>query len=259
VIRLLRNLTGLLGFFLLWEVIVRAGLVNKEFLPPPSQVLLRVGDLLGEVSFLRDIIATVLAWAIALIISTAVAIPAGLLLGSIPWLRDATRSVVEFLRPIPSVALIPLVLLVIGSGPEAKITLAVYAAVWPILFNTIYALGEIDPVLIETAKSYGTGKTRMLTSVALPHAAPFVFTGVRLSASIALIVVVSTEFLAGANKGIGEYILEASSSNSRMDYVLAGTVVAGVVGYLINEGLERAGRRMFRWSAVDSLTEKAAK
>jgi NitT/TauT family transport system permease protein len=254
VARFLRNLAGLLGFFLIWEGAVRAGLVDKLFLPPPSIVLARMVELLGQPSFVRDVVATVLAWAIALLISIGIAVPAGLLLGSIPWLRDATRAIVEFLRPIPSVALIPLVLLLIGSGPEAKITLAVYAAVWPILFNTIYALGEIDPVLTETAKSYGTSKTRMLTSVALPHAAPFVFTGIRLSASIALILVVSTEFLAGASRGIGEFILEASGSNSRMDYVLAGTVVAGIIGYLINEGLERAGRRLFRWSTVDAET-----
>jgi NitT/TauT family transport system permease protein len=254
VTRFLRNLAGLLGFFLIWEGAVRAGLVDMLFLPPPSIVLARTVELLGQPSFVRDVVATVLAWAIALLISIGIAVPAGLLLGSIPWLRDATRAIVEFLRPIPSVALIPLVLLLIGSGPEAKITLAVYAAVWPILFNTIYALGEIDPVLTETAKSYGTSKTRMLTSVALPHAAPFVFTGIRLSASIALILVVSTEFLAGASRGIGEFILEASGSSSRMDYVLAGTVVAGIIGYLINEGLERAGGRLFRWSTVDAET-----
>jgi NitT/TauT family transport system permease protein len=254
VTRFLRNLAGLLGFFLIWEGAVRVGLVDMLFLPPPSIVLARTVELLGQPSFVRDVVATVLAWAIALLISIGIAVPAGLLLGSIPWLRDATRAIVEFLRPIPSVALIPLVLLLIGSGPEAKITLAVYAAVWPILFNTIYALGEIDPVLTETAKSYGTSKTRMLTSVALPHAAPFVFTGIRLSASIALILVVSTEFLAGASRGIGEFILEASGSSSRMDYVLAGTVVAGIIGYLINEGLERAGGRLFRWSTVDAET-----
>jgi NitT/TauT family transport system permease protein len=251
VTRLLRNLAGLLGFFLIWEGSVRAGLVDKLYLPPASTVLVRTVELLGNAQFIGDVVATVLAWAIAILISIAIAVPAGLLLGSIPWLRDSTRAVVEFLRPIPSVALIPLVLLLIGSGPEAKITLAVYAAVWPILFNTIYALSEIDPVLTETAKSYGTTKTRMLTSVALPHAAPFVFTGIRMSASIGLIVVISAEFLAGSSKGIGEFILEQSSSSSQLDYVLAGTVITGLIGYVINEGLERAGRRLFRWSTVD--------
>jgi NitT/TauT family transport system permease protein len=250
VTRIVRNLAGLIGFFLIWEVAVRAGLVEQRFLPPPSIVLTKTVELLGDESFLRDVIASVLAWAIALLISVAIAIPAGLLLGSIPALRTATRAIVEFLRPIPSVALIPLVILLVGGGPEAKITLAVYAAVWPILFNTIYALSEIDPVLTETAKSFGTSKTRMLSSVALPHAAPFVFTGIRMSAAIALILVISTEYVAGASRGIGNFILDASQGGGRMDLVLAGTVVAGIVGYLINEGLERSGKRLFKWSEV---------
>ncbi|PXY37120.1 nitrate ABC transporter permease [Prauserella sp. PE36] len=245
---LYRNLAGLIGFFLIWEGAVRVGLVPELFVPPPSEVLSTTVQLLGQEPFIRDVIATVLAWAIALGISIAIAVPAGLLLGSIAWLRTATRAIVEFLRPIPSVALIPLVLLVVGGGPEAKITLAVYAAVWPILFNTIYALAEIDPVLMDTARACGTSRARMLTSVALPHAAPFVFTGIRMSAAIALILVVSTEYVAGASSGLGNFILEASSGGTNMDQVLAGTVVAGVIGYLINDGLERVGRRMFRWN-----------
>ncbi|WP_329068218.1 ABC transporter permease [Amycolatopsis sp. NBC_01480] len=249
--RIVRNLVGLLGFLLLWEVVVRAGLVDQNDLPPPTVVFARLGELLGDTEFVRDVIASVLAWMIALVISIAIAVPAGLLLGSIGWLRDATKAIVEFLRPIPSVALIPLVLILIGGGPESKITLAVYAAVWPILFNTVYALSEMDPLLTETARTYGTPKSRILTSVALPHAAPFVFTGIRMSAAISLILVISTEFLAGAKLGIGQFILEASSGENRMDLVLAGTVVAGVLGFLVNEGLERLGRRLFRWSTAD--------
>jgi NitT/TauT family transport system permease protein len=245
-----RSLIGLGGFFALWEIAARSGLVSRTSIPPPSEVLARLGDLLGEETFLRDVLATVLAWAIALVIAIGIAVPAGLLLGSIPGLRVATRAIVEFLRPIPSVALIPPALVMIGGGPETKITLAVYAAVWPILFNTIYALDEIDPLLVDTARSFGHGRTRVMTSVSLPHAAPFIFTGIRMSAAIALIVVVSTEFLAGAARGIGKFILEATDGAGRMDLVLAGTIVAGVIGYLINEGLERLGRRWFRWSTV---------
>lgn len=231
---------------------MRTGLVQERFLPPPSTVLAGVIDLLGDVPFLRDVIASVLAWAIALLIAIAIAVPLGLVLGSVPGIRVATRAIVEFLRPIPSVALIPLVILLVGGGPEAKITLAVYAALWPILYNTIYALDEIDPLLLETARACGTGKGRMLTSVALPHAAPFIFTGIRMSGAIALILVVSTEFLAGASRGIGNFILEASMGAGRIDLVLAATVIAGLIGYLINDGLERLGRRLFGWSTLSA-------
>jgi NitT/TauT family transport system permease protein len=247
---IVRNLIGLGGFFLIWELAARSGLVSTLSIPPPSVVLPRLVEMLGTEQFLRDIIATVLAWAIGLGIAIVIAVPAGLVLGSIPAVRVATRAIVEFLRPIPSVALIPAALVAIGGGPETKITLAVYASVWPILFNTIYALDEIDPLLVDTARSFGTSRARVMTSVALPHAAPFIFTGIRMSAAIALIVVISVEFIAGAVRGIGRFSLEAYEGAGRMDLVIAATLVAGVVGYLINEGLERLGRRWFTWSTV---------
>jgi NitT/TauT family transport system permease protein len=243
-----RNLIGLAGFFLIWEGAVRLGLIEADFLPPPSTVAVRMVELLGQQSFLRDLIATVLAWLIAVGISVAVAVPVGLLLGSIPAVRTSTRLLIEFLRPIPPVAIIPLVMIVLGSGPDAKIFLAFYASVWPILFNIIYALDEIDPLLLDTSRSFGNGRVRTLTTVALPHVAPFAFTGLRLSAAIALIVTVSTEYLAGSAVGVGAFIIDTSSNAGSMDQVLAGTVVIGLVGYLVNEGLERVGRRLFRWS-----------
>ncbi|SFS56514.1 ABC transporter permease [Saccharopolyspora flava] len=249
--RTIRGLLGLLGFLLLWEAFSRSGLVDPQYFPPPSVVLTRFVELLGDPSFLLDLIASVLAWAIALGISIAIAVPAGLLLGSVRGIRVATRAIIEFLRPIPSVALIPLAIVLVGSGPETKIALAVYAAVWPILFNTIYALDEVDPVMVDTARSFGFGRARTMFTVLLPNAAPFVLTGIRMSASVALILVVSTEFLAGGGSGLGSFVLDASTGAGRMDLVLAGTIVAGIVGYLINEALETVHKRGLAWSAVD--------
>ncbi|ASO22862.1 NitT/TauT family transport system permease protein [Actinoalloteichus hoggarensis] len=243
----LRGLVGLACFLVLCEVVSRSGLVPSYYLPPPSVVLTTLGGLLVDQSFLLHIIATVLAWLIAMGIAIAIAVPAGLLLGSIKAVRVATRSVIEFLRPIPSVALIPLALVLLGTGPETKIVLAVYAAIWPIMFNTIYALDEMDSMMVDTARSFRLGRLRTLATVALPNSAPFIATGIRVAASIALILVISTELLAGGKVGLGVFILEASSSGGRMDFVLAGTVVAGIVGYLVNELLERAQRRWLGW------------
>ncbi|MBB5959327.1 NitT/TauT family transport system permease protein [Saccharothrix tamanrassetensis] len=247
---LTRGLLGVAGFLVIWELFGRSGLVPAEYLPPPSVVGVELIGLLGDEAFLRDVVATVLALLIAVGLSIGIAVPLGLVLGSVPAVRHATRAVVEFLRPIPSVALIPLAILVLGVGPEMKISLAVYAAVWPILFNTIYALDELDPLLVETARVFGTGRVRVLFAVALPSALPFVLTGIRLAATTCLVVLVSVELLAGGSGGLGQFIMEARSGAGRMDLVLAGTVVAGVIGFAVNEGLERAQRRWVAWSSV---------
>lgn len=246
--RLVRNLIGLAGFLLIWEGVVRLGFIDQVFLPPPTDVVVKVVRLLGDEAFLRDTIATVLAWFLAVLVAVAIAVPGGLLLGSLPVVRSATRALVEFIRPIPPVALIPLIVVAVGSGPEAKITLASYAAMWPILFNIIYALDDIDPLLIETARSFGGNKVRAFVTVALPYSAPFAFTGLRLSAAIALIVTVSTEYLAGSEIGVGAFIIDTYDNVGRMDLVLAGTIVVGLFGFVVNEGLERLGQRVFAWS-----------
>ncbi|WNV89400.1 ABC transporter permease [Umezawaea sp. Da 62-37] len=247
---LTRGVLGLVGFLVLWELFGRSGFISAEYLPPPSVVFGELGKLLGDEQFLRDVVATVLALLIAVAVSVGIAVPLGLVLGSVPAVRHATGAVIEFLRPIPSVAMIPLAIIVLGIGPETKISLAVYAAIWPILFNTIYALDELDPLLVETAKVFGTSRVRVLFSVALPSALPFVFTGIRLAATTSLVVLISVELLMGGSGGIGQFIMLARSGAGRMDLVLAGTVVAGVLGYLLNEGLERAQRRWAGWGAV---------
>lgn len=243
-----RSLLGVLAFLVVCEIVGRSGLAPREYLPPPSVVLTELVRLLGERTFLLDVIATVLAWFIALGISALIAVPAGLLMGNFAFLRNAAGAVVEFLRPIPSVALIPLVLVIAGGGPGAKIFLAVYAAVWPLLFNTIYALGEIDDALLDSARAFNVSRRDVLLRIKLPSVAPFVMTGLRLSASTALIVLISTEMLAGGSGGIGHFIFLASSGSGRMDLVLAGTLVAGLLGYLINAGMAGIQRRWITWA-----------
>ncbi|GAA4415499.1 ABC transporter permease [Actinokineospora soli] len=239
----------MVGLFAAWEAAHHLGLLPGTYLVPPSTVLPAMAALLGDTEFLRAVVATVLATLIAVCVAIAVAVPAGLLLGSVASVRRAAMTLVEFLRPIPSVALIPLAAMTFGSGPDTKIILAVYAAVWPILFNTVYALDELDPLHVDTARAFGTGRVGVLTRVALPSAAPFVLTGVRLSTAMALAVVISAELYAGNSLGIGQFIMVVGSSGSYMDQVLAATVLAGLIGYAANAGLERLHRKLFFWAA----------
>lgn len=246
----LRRLVGLVGFLVLWEVIVRAGVLPAGVVPPPSTVLVRFFGLFGDPNFVPGAVSTVLSWAIALGIAVAVAVPLGMLLGSIRWLRLTISPIVEFLRPLPVVALIPLAILVLGSGAQSKIALAAFASVWPILFNTIYALSEIDKQLLDTAKVLHTPPLRKLCTVLLPSIAPFTLTGIRLAASISLIVLVTVEYFAGGTVGVGQFVYLWGTSGGRMDMVLAGVVFIGLIGYLVNLALLSGQRRWIGWAAT---------
>jgi NitT/TauT family transport system permease protein len=166
----------------------------------------------------------------------------------VPLVGNAATTIVEFLRPIPSVALIPLVGMLMGTGIQMKLTVIVYAAVWPVLFNTIYGLRGVDPVAKETLRAFGFGRLAVLWRVSVPATAPFIATGIRLSAAVALILAVTAEMFGGFGEGIGIFIAEAANYPGGVDETLAATVWAGVIGLVINAVLVRGERRLFAWT-----------
>ncbi|MES9541912.1 MULTISPECIES: ABC transporter permease [unclassified Actinomadura] len=242
-----RGAAGVAVLFLASELLGRAGIVDRSFLPPASSITARAFELAGDTEFLFNVRVTLTAWALGLLIACAVAIPLGLLLGSVPAVNTGVRAIVEFLRPIPSVALIPLAALVLGSGLEMEVPLIVYASSWPILFNTIYGLDDVDPTAKETLRSFGFSRFQVLLRVSLPSAAPFIATGVRLAASIALILAVGTEILSGFGDGLGMFIATAGNVPDGTTDVLAGTVWAGCLGLIIDTVLGQGEDRVFRW------------
>ncbi|MFI1721165.1 ABC transporter permease [Streptomyces sp. NPDC020489] len=244
-------LLGVLGVTLalgVCEAVSRAGIVRRGYLPPASEVLGRAAELAGDGAFLDGVAATLRAWALGLALACVIAVPLGLLLGSVPVVDAAVRPIVEFLRPLPSVALIPLVSLLLGSGTETEVALVTYASVWPILFNTVYGLGETDPLTKDTLRAFGFGRLSVLLRVELPGTAPFIAAGIRISAAVALILAVATEILAGFGEGLGIFIAQASLATDGTRDVLAGVVWAGTLGLAINEALVRGERRLFPWT-----------
>lgn len=244
---LARGAVGILVLFVVAEIVSRAGIVNEFYFPPTSVVLLRVGELLVTPSFLLEILATLQAWALGLAICILVAVCLGVLLGSSRAAYSASRAIIEFLRPIPSVALIPVAMLLFGKDIEMKVALVVFSAAWPILFNTIYGMHDVDPIAKLTAKSFGRGRLATLAQVSLPSAAPFIFTGIRISASVALIVTVGAEFFGGSTSGLGYWLIQVSSTGNRADLVFAGTIIAGLLGLAVNGLLVLVERRIFGW------------
>jgi NitT/TauT family transport system permease protein len=250
--RWLRGLTGLAAVVAISQILAVTGVVPREFLPPAADVLARAVHLAGDLEFLVNVVATIKAWATGVAIAVAIGVPLGLLLGSVPVVSTAVRPILEFLRPIPSVALIPLVSLILGAGLATEVTLVVYAAIWPVLFNTVYGLQDVDPIPRETLRVFGFGRFAVLWRVSLPAAAPFIATGIRLAAAIGLILAVGTEILAGFGDGLGVVIAQAQQAVDGTTDVLAGTVWAGALGLVINAVLARGERPLFHWHVSQS-------
>ena len=245
--RLMRGAVGTIAIVILVEVLIRTDVVDSSYFPAPSTVLVRTGELLLDPDFLSDVGSTLIAAVIGLILAALIAIPLGIALGSFRYAYAGARSIVEMLRPIPSVALVPLAILLFGGSLGMKVSLIVYAAVWPILFNAIYGAHDVDKLAIETARSFGMKRGKILLRVTLPHAAPFIATGVRISAAIALVLAITAEFLGGGRDGLGKWLLESQLAGSRVDLMFAGILVAGVLGVALSASLSFIEGRLFPW------------
>ncbi len=168
------------------------------------------------------------------------------MLALMPGLELVTRPILEFLRPIPSVALIPVALLVLGIGLSMQLFMIVYAAIWPVLFSTKVGVESVDPRYIETGSILGLGSTRRIVEIVLPACLPYIVTGIRTAAAIALVLAITVEMLTG-RPGIGFYI-ENVRLNGLIAEMWAGIFVTGVLGYLVNYLFMTAERVLLPWS-----------
>jgi ABC-type nitrate/sulfonate/bicarbonate transport system permease component len=155
------------------------------------------------------------------------------------------RLPIEFLRPIPSVALIPLAVLVFGTRFPNKLFLVTFACVWPLLFQAIYGVQDVDPVAVDTARAFGFGRLQRLALVVLPSSASYIATGLRIASSVALILAVTSELVVGV-PGLGSAInVAASSGDFALMYALIA--VAGLLGLTLNALFARLEGWALRW------------
>ncbi|MCC2033175.1 ABC transporter permease [Microbacterium allomyrinae] len=249
---ILRGLAGVAALIATLEVLSRLNLVNPAFLPPFSEVAARLFGALAEPQLWLHVASTLAAWLIGMLVSAVVAVPLGIVLGLSEVGYQVSRSIVEFARTMPAIALIPLVLLVIGPGLEMKVVVAVYAAVWPILFNTIYGVHDVDPSTRDMARIFGQTRFQIIRRIVLPSAAPLIATGIRISSAIVLIVVITVELVAGGADGVGAFIASNRAQGNQVALVYAGILLTGILGLVINLALGALERRLFGWSTQEN-------
>ncbi len=229
----------------LWELVTQAGWIPARYIPPMSETLPSLGAELGTKSFWTMVGDTMTGWALGLGLAATIGVPIGILLGSSRLGYRAFRMVIEFLRPMPSVALIPLAVLMFGIGMESKVFLAAFAALWPILVQTLYGVADTDPVAMDTGRAYGLSAWQRLYRIRLPSALPYIMTGVRISSAVALILTVTAELVIGSN-GLGLGIEKARQGAAFA--LMYGLIIAtGILGYVLNIGMTQIERRTLSW------------
>lgn len=236
---------GLAAFLALGEAVPRLGLVKEAYFPPTSRIADALADEVADSAFWTALGDTLTGWALGLALASCAGIVVGVVVSVVPYLREATASTIEFLRPIPSVALIPLAVLLYGTELRSVLLLVVYASFWQVLIQVLYGVQDVDPVADETARSYGLGTWARIRHVLWPTALPYVMTGVRLAAAVALILAITAELVIGA-PGLGKRIGVAQASQA-VPEMYALIVVTGLLGLLINVGARTVERRALAW------------
>ncbi len=241
----LQGLAGLVGFALLLEIVPRIGIVSPDYLPPFSAIMVALFKEMTTAEFWTALSDTLEAWAIGLVISVVAGVVIGIAIGSSHVLRTLTHSTIEFLRPIPSVALIPLAVLLYGSQLQSTLVLVVYASFWPVLIQVLYGVQDVDPVARETARSYGLGAWAQIRYVTWPTTLPYLMTGIRLAAAVALILAITSE-VAIDTQGLGKEISDTESGGA-VTIMYAYVIVAGIIGVIVNLGARALERRLLAW------------
>lgn len=236
--------SGIAIVLLSMEFLSRTDAIPRRYFPPPIEIGAELIRGLGEAGYWRSIWYTTHGWATGLALAASIAIPIGMALGASPIAYRSLKTVIEFLRPIPSVALIPLAVLLFGTGHSMKVFLTVFASVWPILFHTMYGVRDTDPTLRDTARVYQLSRFERACKIALPSAAPYIATGIRISSAIALILAVTAELVVGA-AGIGRAIFMAQSAGA-VHRMYALIVTAGMLGWSVNYLFYRGERFLLR-------------
>lgn len=225
-------LIGLIGFAAVLELAPRLDLVSPRYLPPLSTIVVALVDEVQHANFWTALAFTMRSWAIGLTVSVVAGAVLGIVIGSSAVLRALTRSTIEFLRPIPSVALIPLAILLYGTTLQSNLVLVIYASFWQVLIQVLYGVQDVDPVARETAQSYRLSHWAQIRYVIWPTTLPYLMTGIRLAAAVALILAITAELTIGT-PGLGKELALAQSGGATA-VMYAYLIVTGLIGLTVN-------------------------
>ena len=239
------RLAAIVSFLLVWEIAPRIGLADPVFLPPFTKVLAAFWDLLRSGELITHIAQSVRRSVLGFSLGLLVSVPLGLLIGWFPRFEEFIDPLLQTFRQTSTLALFPVFILFFGIGEISKVAIIFWGVQWAILLNTIAGVKNVDPLLIKAARSMGTSSLEIFIKVIIPAAIPSIFTGVRLSATTSILILIAAEMM-GANSGLG-FLLYDSEVKYKIPTMYAAIMTMSLLGLLLNYSLVAIEKRITHW------------
>jgi ABC-type nitrate/sulfonate/bicarbonate transport system permease component len=230
---------------ILWEIAAATEIFPPMSFPRMSAILSTWWQLMLSGELPGELLPSLWRMFAGYFIGCALGVGLGLLMGYVRFFYNLLEPITEVLRPIPSPAYLPIVILFLGIDDEMKIFMIAFASVFPVLLNTYSGVRSVDPIQLQTARTFGVSGRKLLTQIVLPAASPYIFTGMRVSLAVALIVMVISEMVA-ASSGIGYFILSAQRGFKIRD-MFAGVLTLALLGYVLNRLFLFIENRVLAW------------
>ena len=241
-----RPLVFILLMLALWEVGVRRQ--PSHLLPGPWGVVGGIVDLVRHGLLLKYVVASLFRVTWGFVLAVVTAIPLGLAVGWYRRVEMAVNPILQILRPISPLAWIPIAILWFGVGDLAAIFLIFIGCFFPLMMTAINAVQSIPAVYVNAGRNFGLSTASLVYRVLYPAVVPNLIVGLRITLGIAWLVVVAAEMIA-VNSGLGFLIVDARNAGNRYDLVVAGMLIIGVIGLLLDWGMQSLEKvKSFRWS-----------
>ncbi|WP_238071664.1 ABC transporter permease [Rhodococcus zopfii] len=250
--RLAYGAIGLAAFLVVWWYVVASGFVSDLYLATPQDTAKAFVEGLVDGTLRSEIWPSVQRGLIGFAIALVVGIALGVVVGSVPLFQKLAEPVLLFFRNLSLLALLPVFVVFLGIGEESKVAIVVWACFWPIFITTVGAVGGVERILLNAARTLGAGRVYIFTRVVLPAAIPSIFPGIRLAASNTFTALVAAELVGGA-QGLGIYINNAAL-RYQTPQMYAGILTLGLIGILTNAVMTAVEWRVTAWQR--GLTNK---
>lgn len=235
----------ILALLVIWELIARSGLAAENAFPPFSAVAAELIQGMPTSRYWTAVWQTLQGALQGFLVAAVVGIPLGVVVGFSPFLEKSSRILVDFGRSFPAIALLPIFVLSYGSTITTKTIVIAVGCVFPIFVQSFYGARRVDPAIVETAKAFRIPAGMQLTRIVLPSAVPSIMTGLRLGITMAVLLSIGVEILAGI-PGLGQRIAGAQQDGASA-VAFAYILTASALGFAVSKLSQAVESRLLRW------------